>query len=74
MVHQYIGTEPSGRNFNELILDYNSKYYSETIFTYLIKYIFDDSTSRKLFVPSLNINQKQEQLPDSRTNVDFLLQ
>lgn len=24
-VHQYVGQEPSGRNFNELILDYNSK-------------------------------------------------
>lgn len=23
-VHQYVGQEPSGRNFNELILDYNS--------------------------------------------------
>lgn len=27
LVHQYVGQEPSGRNFNELILDYNSKYY-----------------------------------------------
>lgn len=25
-VHQYIGQEPSGRNFNELILDYDSEY------------------------------------------------
>lgn len=25
-VHQYVGQEPSGRNFNELVLDYNSKY------------------------------------------------
>lgn len=25
-VHQYVGQEPSGRNFNELILDYNSEY------------------------------------------------
>lgn len=25
LVHQYVGQEPSGRNFNELILDYNSK-------------------------------------------------
>lgn len=24
VVHKYIGTEPSGRNFNELVLDYNS--------------------------------------------------
>lgn len=23
-VHEYVGQEPSGRNFNELILDYNS--------------------------------------------------
>lgn len=27
IVHQYVGQEPSGRNFNELILDHNSKYY-----------------------------------------------
>lgn len=26
VVHQYVGTEPSGRNFNELVLDYNSAY------------------------------------------------
>lgn len=25
VVHQYVGQEPSGRNFNELILDDNSK-------------------------------------------------
>lgn len=25
VVHQYVGQEPSGRMFNELILDYNSK-------------------------------------------------
>lgn len=25
VVHRYIGQEPSGRMFNELILDYNSK-------------------------------------------------
>jgi glutaminase len=25
MVHQYVGQEPSGRNFNELVLDYNSE-------------------------------------------------
>lgn len=25
VVHQYVGQEPSGRNFNELVLDYNSK-------------------------------------------------
>lgn len=24
VVHNYVGTEPSGRNFNELVLDYNS--------------------------------------------------
>jgi glutaminase len=31
VVHKYVGTEPSGRNFNELILDYNSAYqYSNT--------------------------------------------
>jgi len=24
-VHQYVGQEPSGRMFNELILDHNSK-------------------------------------------------
>lgn len=27
IVHQYIGTEPSGRNFNELVLDFNSKFF-----------------------------------------------
>lgn len=26
IVHKYVGQEPSGRNFNELVLDYNSKY------------------------------------------------
>lgn len=26
VVHKYIGTEPSGRNFNELVLDHNSGY------------------------------------------------
>jgi glutaminase len=26
VVHQYVGQEPSGRNFNELVLDYNSEY------------------------------------------------
>ena len=25
-VHRYVGQEPSGRMFNELILDHNSKY------------------------------------------------
>lgn len=24
VVHKYVGQEPSGRNFNELVLDYNS--------------------------------------------------
>lgn len=28
VVHNYIGTEPSGRNFNELVLDHNSGYRS----------------------------------------------
>lgn len=26
LVHQYVGQEPSGRNFNELVLDYNSEF------------------------------------------------
>jgi len=26
VVHQYVGQEPSGRNFNELVLDYNSEW------------------------------------------------
>lgn len=26
-VHKYVGQEPSGRNFNELILDHNSLYF-----------------------------------------------
>lgn len=25
VVHQYVGQEPSGRNFNELVLDHNSE-------------------------------------------------
>lgn len=25
IVHQYVGQEPSGRNFNELVLDYGKK-------------------------------------------------
>lgn len=25
LVHSHIGQEPSGRNFNELVLDYNSR-------------------------------------------------
>lgn len=28
-VHQYVGQEPSGRNFNELVLDYNSEWGEE---------------------------------------------
>lgn len=28
VVHQYVGQEPSGRNFNELVLDYNSEFFS----------------------------------------------
>ena len=28
VVHRYVGQEPSGRMFNELILDHNSKYFS----------------------------------------------
>lgn len=27
IVHQYVGQEPSGRMFNELVLDYNSKFF-----------------------------------------------
>lgn len=27
VVHQYVGHEPSGRNFNELVLDHNSKFF-----------------------------------------------
>ena len=27
LVHKYIGQEPSGRNFNELVLDENSNYH-----------------------------------------------
>lgn len=26
VVHQYVGQEPSGRNFNELVLDHNSEF------------------------------------------------
>lgn len=35
VVHKYVGQEPSGRNFNELILDYNRKNFS--ISGFLIK-------------------------------------
>lgn len=31
VVHTYVGQEPSGRNFNELILDHNSKYCSSKL-------------------------------------------
>ncbi|XP_039757482.1 glutaminase liver isoform, mitochondrial isoform X1 [Pararge aegeria] len=31
VVHQYVGTEPSGRNFNELVLDYNMKPHNPMI-------------------------------------------
>lgn len=30
-MHQYVGQEPSGRNFNELILDYNKKPHNPMI-------------------------------------------
>ncbi|XP_072942454.1 glutaminase liver isoform, mitochondrial isoform X2 [Epargyreus clarus] len=30
-VHKYVGTEPSGRNFNELVLDYNMKPHNPMI-------------------------------------------
>ena len=39
LVHKYVGQEPSGRNFNELVLDHNSKLHtafithSPTLFT-----------------------------------------
>lgn len=28
VVHQYVGQEPSGRMFNELVLDHNSKWFN----------------------------------------------
>ncbi|GAB0097014.1 Glutaminase [Sergentomyia squamirostris] len=31
MVHEYVGQEPSGRNFNELVLDYNKKPHNPMI-------------------------------------------
>ncbi|XP_047360391.1 glutaminase liver isoform, mitochondrial isoform X1 [Vespa velutina] len=31
VVHQYVGQEPSGRNFNELVLDYNKKPHNPMI-------------------------------------------
>ncbi|XP_011171015.1 glutaminase liver isoform, mitochondrial isoform X2 [Solenopsis invicta] len=31
MVHQYVGQEPSGRNFNELVLDYSKKPHNPMI-------------------------------------------
>ncbi|PZC75185.1 hypothetical protein B5X24_HaOG206600 [Helicoverpa armigera] len=31
LVHKYVGTEPSGRNFNELVLDYNMKPHNPMI-------------------------------------------
>ena len=31
VVHRYVGQEPSGRMFNELILDYNSKFFTNYI-------------------------------------------
>lgn len=35
VVHRYVGQEPSGRNFNELILDYNSKVSQARQFRFL---------------------------------------
>jgi hypothetical protein len=37
MVHQYVGQEPSGRNFNELVLDYNSESTSLSCAFFVIK-------------------------------------
>lgn len=39
VVHQYVGQEPSGRNFNELILDYNSKFEIVSLHLLFIRYI-----------------------------------
>lgn len=36
-VHKYVGQEPSGRNFNELILDHNSK--SKKTFNCVIEFL-----------------------------------
>ena len=33
LVHQYVGQEPSGRNFNELVLDHNSEWAYMPCFT-----------------------------------------
>lgn len=36
VVHKYVGQEPSGRNFNELILDHNSEFVSLLVLLCLI--------------------------------------
>ena len=43
-VHKYVGQEPSGRSFNELTLDHNSKYTLSTEHTRLCLVICFDCT------------------------------
>jgi hypothetical protein len=39
VVHQYVGQEPSGRNFNELVLDYNSESTSLSCAFFVIEFL-----------------------------------
>lgn len=43
LVHQYVGQEPSGRNFNELVLDYNSESYLilANLYNYTLIYMYN---------------------------------
>jgi hypothetical protein len=53
MVHQYVGQEPSGRNFNELVLDYNSEWaYMPCVMSFRCGLHCNLSYDRFIFVPS----------------------
>lgn len=52
MVHQYVGQEPSGRNFNELVLDYNSEWaYMPWLVSFRCGLHCNLSYDRFIFVP-----------------------
>jgi hypothetical protein len=52
MVHQYVGQEPSGRNFNELVLDYNSEWaYMPCVMSFRCGLHCNLSYDRFIFIP-----------------------
>jgi hypothetical protein len=52
VVHQYVGQEPSGRNFNELVLDYNSEWaYMLCILFFCCGLHCNLSCNKFIFVP-----------------------